>query len=115
MPRVLSRAEFARLAKVSKAAITKACGAGLAPACTSDRIDADHPAALAYLKRRGVALARTDGAPTKSKKRPAAAPATPTAPQKRSKNRKPTPTAPGPKPPQPVPADEPGELDAYAE
>jgi hypothetical protein len=115
MPRVLSRAEFARLAKVSKAAITKACGAGLAPACTADRVDAEHPAAIAYLKRRGVAIARSDRAPTKAKKRAAPAPAAPTASPKPAKTRRPAPTAPGPKPIEQVAADEPGELDAYAE
>jgi len=115
MSRLVSRAEFARLARVSKQAISKACNAGLAPACSHDRIDAAHPAAVAYLKRRGVALARYDGDPPKSKKPRAVAPAAPPAPQKRSKNRKSSPTAPGPKPDEPVPADEPGELDAYAE
>lgn len=111
MPRVLSRAEFARLAKVSKVAITKACRAGLAPACAADRVDAEHPAAVAYLKRRGVAIARSDGTPTRSKKSSPATPAAPTALPKRAEKRKKPPTAPGPEPADPVPADDP---DAYA-
>lgn len=49
MPLLISRAEFARRAGVSKAAITKACKHQLAPALDRDRIDAEHPAAAAYL------------------------------------------------------------------
>lgn len=54
MARPLTRSEFARLAKVSPAAITKACKGSLKPACTGTRIDLDHPAAIAYLTSKGV-------------------------------------------------------------
>lgn len=90
MSRLVTRAEFASLAKVSKAAITKACGAALAPAGEGQRIDIDHPAAVAYLARRGVGVpepvedtpapVRTDRAKTKSTKRKPSRPRAPTAP-----------------------------------
>jgi len=46
---LISKAEFARRAGVSSAAITKACGKSLTAAVVGKRIDAGHPAALAYL------------------------------------------------------------------
>ncbi len=55
MTRPVSRAELARLAKVSGAAITKACKKQLAPACLNGgRVDLDHPATRAYLNSKGV-------------------------------------------------------------
>lgn len=51
--RPVSRAEFARIAGVSSAAITNAAKRKLAPACVADRIDLDHPAARKYLGKRG--------------------------------------------------------------
>jgi len=52
--RLISRADMARFAAVSKAAITKACaGKLLGPACQGDRVDADHSLVAAYLKKRG--------------------------------------------------------------
>jgi len=51
-PQLLTRSEFARLAGVSPAAVTKAAKKSLAPAVRGDRLDAGHPAAAAYLDRR---------------------------------------------------------------
>lgn len=62
MARLESRSEFARIAGVSPAAITKACKGPLAPACIGKRIDLDHAAVRAYLAIHGVAL--PDRAPT---------------------------------------------------
>ncbi len=56
--RLVSRAELARLAGVTPAAITKACKHGLAPARVDDRIDLDHEAAKAYLASRRKAPAK---------------------------------------------------------
>lgn len=58
--KLLSRSEFATLAGVSPAAITKACKAALVPACSGSRIDAEHPAALKYVADRAAA---TTGGP----------------------------------------------------
>lgn len=72
--RLISRAEMARIARVSKPAITKACGKQLKAACQGDRVDLDHAAAAAYLATRGVtapparparAAGKTDRAPTR--------------------------------------------------
>lgn len=55
MARLVSRAEFARMAGVSGSAITKACRDGsLGEACVGKRIDLDHPAARAYLASKGA-------------------------------------------------------------
>jgi hypothetical protein len=56
--RLISRAELARLAKVSDVAVSKACKGRLAPACVEKRIDVDHPAVLDYLASKGVAPPR---------------------------------------------------------
>lgn len=51
MSSLLTRVQFAELAGVTPAAMTKACAPGkaLAPACNGKRIDISHPAAIAYL------------------------------------------------------------------
>lgn len=51
MSSLLTRVQFAELAGVTPAAMTKACAPGkaLAPACNGKRIDISHPAAVAYL------------------------------------------------------------------
>lgn len=54
MPRLVSRADLARRAKVSRPALTKQCKKALAPACDGDRIDLDHPAVQSFLKAHGV-------------------------------------------------------------
>lgn len=76
MSQFLSRVDFAELAGVSPAAMTKACrpGNSLHPACDGKRIDAAHPAALEYLSRQAG-----KGTPKPKKDRPA--PKQPTAPQ----------------------------------
>src|SRR5688572_6205083 len=103
MPRLISRAELARLAKVSGAAVTKACRKQLADAVRGDRIDVDAPSVVAYLKAKGskppADLARTP----KAKPAPRAARA-PTKPAK------PAPAKPAkattPRPPEPEEGDD---------
>src|SRR5689334_9022296 len=75
MSRYIPRAEFARAAGVSAAAITKACGAKLKDACGSGgRIDIDHPAAVAYLASKAAhaaaaaASSSSDAAPPSAAK-----------------------------------------------
>jgi hypothetical protein len=68
MPRLFSRAEFARLAKVSAAAITKAGKKQLAAAFVADRIDADHADAQKYLASRGITQSAIARGPTRSEK-----------------------------------------------
>ncbi len=55
--RLISRSDLARLARVSPAAITKACKGQLSPACDGPRIDVEYPAVAKYLSDH-------DGAPT---------------------------------------------------
>jgi hypothetical protein len=55
-PPSLSRAELARLTGLSRAAITKACRAALAPAAVGARVAVEHPAVCAFLVRHGVAV-----------------------------------------------------------
>ena len=55
MPRLVSRAELARIAGVSRATVTELCKQGsLVDAVEGKHVDLDHPAARAYLERRGV-------------------------------------------------------------
>jgi hypothetical protein len=58
--KIITRADFARLAGVAPASITRAAQSGnaLAPACVGKRIDAQHSAAVAYI------AARKQAAPT---------------------------------------------------
>lgn len=58
--KLVTRTEFAVLAGVSGAAVTKACEKALKPATDGKRIDASHPAALAYIEK--IANAKTLGA-----------------------------------------------------
>ncbi len=55
-PRLVTRTELARIAGVSRMAITKATRAKVGPALVGDHIDVDHPAVAAYLASRGVEL-----------------------------------------------------------
>lgn len=64
MSRYLGRGEFARLAGVSAPAITQACRASLAAACERDRIDVEHPAAVAYLARAKARAGAGQAVPT---------------------------------------------------
>ncbi len=83
--RLVSRAEIARLADVSRTAVTKACKGQLAPACVDKRVDLDHPAVADYLAAHGKAV--PDAAPTSElEAKPKRAP-NPTAPRpKRAKS-----------------------------
>lgn len=77
MARLVTRSHFAREARVSPAAITKACKGLLAPACEGKRIDLDHPAAAAYLRKKGVTptpapKTRAKSAPKPTAERPPA-------------------------------------------
>lgn len=63
MARFIPRAEFARAAGVSGAAITKACSGKLKDACgAGGRLDIDHPAAVAYLAAKKPRTERSDAA-----------------------------------------------------
>ena len=55
-PRLVTRAELARIAGVSPMAITKATRRKLEPALLGDHVHVDHPAVAAYLASRGLAL-----------------------------------------------------------
>jgi hypothetical protein len=57
---LISRAAFAKLAGVSKAAITQHCRKLLVPARVGRRIDVLHPAAVRYLAHRGVTTEQRD-------------------------------------------------------
>lgn len=48
---LVSKSEFARLAGVSPAAVTKACKSSLAKACSGKRIDANHVDAITYAQK----------------------------------------------------------------
>lgn len=105
--RLFSRAEFAVLAKVSRAAITKAGKKQLASAFVADRINADHPDAQAYLASRGITQAQVArGATVAPKPRPRRALA-PTPKPPKSRKPKPAPPAARPDPPAPPPPDPP--------
>lgn len=54
MPRLISRSELARLANVSRAAITKACNTGRIATDPNGRIDLDSPDVVDYLESKGV-------------------------------------------------------------
>jgi hypothetical protein len=94
--RTISRAELAKLAGVSKAAVTKQCAKGLAPAAVGDRVDLDHAACRAWLAARGVKIPKADRAPTRPKKPASVPPPAPTKPADNRKSRSSKPTAPGP-------------------
>ncbi len=54
--KLISKAEFSRIAGVSGAAVTKACNKFLKPAMVGKRIDAGHTLSLEYLKKKGRSL-----------------------------------------------------------
>ncbi len=67
--RTISRAELARLAGVSKPAVTQCATRGsLKPARIRDRLDLDHPAVLAYLERHDVKAPPAERAKKASKR-----------------------------------------------
>lgn len=97
MSRLISRAELARIAGVSRPAITKACKKQLLPAMSADQVDLDHPAVAEYFATRGVAVPEkpksTPRAPTKAKPRAPGPSSPPRAPRVAHD------TAPAPPPP----------------
>ncbi len=60
---LITRSRLARMAGVSRAAITKACRGPLAGAVVSDRVDLDHPAAADYIARKLAPSAPSTPAP----------------------------------------------------
>lgn len=92
MPLLISRAEFARRAGVSRPAVTKACAGQLKAARHGKRIDAEHPAARAYLDGKPARPPRTDS--TAPPAPPAPKPSAPTPPAKKTRS---APSAPTPK------------------
>jgi hypothetical protein len=99
--RLISRVELARLAGVSKAAVSKACGKQLAAACHRDRVDLDHDAVKAYLAKARPTAKASAGAPSPSVENVDTA----RAPTKKRKAAPPEPRAPTPRrPPPPKPA-----------
>lgn len=118
MQRLISRVELARLARVSKPAVTKFLGKHK-DACVRDRVNVDHPAVQAWLKSKGVKVpvesaalagavaqpvapkqfrkaAKTDAAPTtpapatqkRGSKQAAAEPSLPPEPPRRERRRR---------------------------
>lgn len=90
---LVSRAELARLAGVSKPAITKACKTFLADACDGDRVRLDHPTVVAWLKAKGRSVPN-DGAPPEPVVSPKPEPPAPT-PSKKGKESPPAPPTEG--------------------
>lgn len=54
--KLLTRTQFAKLAGTNVSTTTRVCRTLLAPAFDGKRIDVDHPAAVAYLKKRADAM-----------------------------------------------------------
>lgn len=111
MARTITRAECARLARVSKPAITKWLAKHPA-ARAGERVNLDHPDVVAYLKEKGhevtpappeapLPSADSDATPPVSPKGPRPKPAAPPVPAKASKRKPSEPTAPPPTRPDP--------------
>jgi len=92
--RILTRAELARAAQVSKAAVTKWLSGPGAPAAAGTGVDIDAPVAVAFLAKHQARAARAAAAPTPSGKPAPAAPAVPPAPPKPGRGRTAAPTPP---------------------
>ena len=90
--RCVSKAEFAKLAGVSKPAISKALRGKLAAALVDDRVDIDHPASVEYLRTRGKTVPAR--APTKPPKKGSKPPPAPTRSAKKGAPEPPEPTEP---------------------
>lgn len=112
MPRLITRAELARLAKVSGAAVTKACRKQLADAVVGDRINVDAASVVAYLAGKGKKPPADLGKAEKAKA-PQRAARAPTKPAKAAPEPKAKPPAPRPK--KTAPADETDDLAKYAD
>jgi hypothetical protein len=92
--RQITRADFARAARVSKAAVTKWLSGPGGAAAAGDGVDIDHPLALAFKAKHDARAARSAGAPPPPAKPAPAAPAAPPASAKPDRRRRPEPTAP---------------------
>jgi hypothetical protein len=92
--KILTRAEFARAAPVSKAAVTKWLAGPGAPAAAGDGVDIEHPAAVTFLAKHRARAGRAAAAPTPSPVLAPAAPAAPPASRKGARARQPEPTPP---------------------
>jgi hypothetical protein len=78
MPKLVTRAELARIAGISAMSVTRACRTRLADACIGLRLDLDHPVAAAYLaEKRGAPTTRAEPAHSPP---PAPTPPSPPAP-----------------------------------
>jgi hypothetical protein len=75
--KLITRADIARLAGVSKAAITQACRTKLRAACHEDLVDAEHEASASYLKAHRKRLPRSLATRSPRSKRPDPKPARP--------------------------------------
>ncbi len=51
---LISRSAFAQHSGRTRSTITEACQGPLAPACRGNRVDAAHPAAVAWARKRGI-------------------------------------------------------------
>jgi len=118
--RCVSKAEFAKLAGVSKPAISKALRGKLGAALVDDRIDIDHPASVEYLRTRGKTVPAR--APTKAPKKGSKPPPAPTRSAKKAAPQPPESTEPRRGRPLPPPRIERGmgleqlaELSGYAD
>jgi hypothetical protein len=76
--RLISRAELARRADVSKQAISKRCAKDFVPAIVGDKLDLDHPVIQSFLRDRGISTPAPARAPTGSRKPARPAPVEPT-------------------------------------
>lgn len=93
MPRLVTRAEFARLDGISAMTVTRYCRTRFADACIGSRLNLDHPTIAGYLADRAAISPRT-----------AARPAPPPTPELESVAA-PTAEPTAPQPPPPSPAD----------
>lgn len=121
MARLVTRSEFARIARVTPGSITRAARRrDLAEALSNGRIDVDHFAAREYLRRHGVADPQVPGTPAAAPRAPspAAAPVIPeiTPPAKSAPGRPPArvpPASPAPEPTSPAQIEAPDDLDEF--
>lgn len=111
--KLVSRADLARLAKCSKAAVTKALKSRLAAACVGDRVNAAHPIVRAWLATRRGKTAGPARAPTPAKKPKRKAPRAPTAAAATAESGAASPTAARPALPEEEPPPPLEEVDAF--
>jgi hypothetical protein len=110
-PRLITRAELARLGGVSRPAVTKLLRGSLKAAAQGDRVDAAHHAVRAWLASKGKADAPRTAKAKPTKKTQAA----PTAVSSKAPKEPPAPPAVRPTLPEEQPAAPTQELDAFAD